>query len=547
MYILRTTIRSRKSRFLVVVGVAGAALFGIGTPSWAGVTPATLTPSATQGPNTGGNTITATTPLGSPPFFPGVDVEFQAATTATTLCTAAYATPTPATAAVGGILDTLNVMVISANRLSVNVPNFGPAPLTAKYNICVYSAANANGQLLAQTVAAGLYSIGIKVMVNNVWPLAGPSQGGTAITVFGSNFPTTPAVPTAASALNATLGGLPLLNITVVSPNAFTAVTPAHSPGVTPVPLIVTSASGTTILGKAFTYANGVTVSPSTGPNTRMGGTPVDVQGIGFGGLNFVMTGNPDDKNPHVYLVRGAYDPSNNAGSKKNGELNECANATVVSDTELVCTMNLQASLTGSGTTAVPTRTVTADTKSDNTLTSISPPLPSSDQGERISGAGIAPGTTITTVGANGASATLSLATQATTNGVAGIAVGTGTESATVTAPVSGPNQTPALSAINPPLTQADIGKTVAGTGIPPGVTIVNLNQDGTTAYLSAAPTSAATGTSSTITVSDPVPVPVGSYTLTVVSNGSLAAWPADPSYTQSAVSGASTFTVSDF
>jgi hypothetical protein len=54
-------------------------------------------------------------------------------------------------------------------------------------------------------------------------------------------------------------------------------------------------------------------------------------------------------------------------------------------------------------------------------------------------------------------------------------------------------------------------------------------------------------GPLSTITISDAVPVPVGTYTMTVVSNGSVNAWPADSGYTQSVISGASTFTVSDF
>jgi len=295
---------------------------------------------------------------------------------------------------------------------------------------------------------------------------------------------------------------LPLLNITVLANNMFTAVTPAHTPGPLPVPLVVTSPSGTTVLSKAFTYSNGITVSPSTGPNNRPGGAPVDVQGVGFAGLNFMMTGNPDDKNAHVYLVRGMYDPAVTNGIKRNGELVECGNTMLVSDSELVCTMNLQASLTGAGASALPTRTVTADTHSDLTLANISPALSGSDQGERISGPGIAAGTTITQVGAGGTTATLSVPTGATNTGV---------------------------------------------TGIAPGTTIVNIGPDGTTANLSTQPTSAATGTSGTIMVSDPVPVPVGTYTVTVVSNGTVNAWPADANYTQSVLCSGSTFTVSDF
>jgi hypothetical protein len=84
--------------------------------------------------------ITASTPVGSPPFFPGVDVEFQVAATSSAACSAAYANPVTPTSATGGILDVPNVMVISANRVAINVPSFGAAALTSKYNVCVCSA-----------------------------------------------------------------------------------------------------------------------------------------------------------------------------------------------------------------------------------------------------------------------------------------------------------------------------------------------------------------------------------------------------------------------
>jgi hypothetical protein len=548
-------IGARRTRIVTILGMTGVVLVGTAAPGSAAVIPATLTLSATQGPNTGGNTITAITPPGSPQFSPGVAAEFQAVgAAAAATCTPNYAPAVPPSSTVGGILEAQGVMVISPNRVSINVPDFKSALLTNRYNVCIYSANNATGQLLAQTAAAGQYTIGTKVFVQNVWPVAGPSQGGTTITVYGNNFPTA-TTSSGAATLTATLGGLPLLNLNVISPQQFTAVTPARSPSATPVPLIVTSASGTTVLGKAFTFANGVAVSPSTAPNIRMGnGTPVDVQGIGFGGLSFQMTGNPDDKNAHVYLVRGMYDPtpsSANSATKRNGELVECANATIVSDTELICTMNLQASLNNAGATALPNRpATTAETHQDNTLTSIAPPLSDSDKGLRISGTGIQPGTVITAVTNNGTSATLSIATQGTPTAGVSVVVGAGTQTAVVNGPPSSPSSNPVapLTTLSPPLTNTDIGRVVTGTNIPPGTVIVGLNNDGSSAYLSAPPTSVGAGqSSSTITISEPVPVPLGTYTLTVVSNGTVGAWPADAGYTQSVISGASTFTVSDF
>jgi len=84
---------ARTARVLTVAGLIAAALVATAGPGFAGVTPATLTLSSTQGPNTGGNMITATVPAGSVTFFPGVDVEFQVAATPATLCTATYALP----------------------------------------------------------------------------------------------------------------------------------------------------------------------------------------------------------------------------------------------------------------------------------------------------------------------------------------------------------------------------------------------------------------------------------------------------------------------
>jgi hypothetical protein len=320
------------------------------------------------------------------------------------------------------------------------------------------------------------------------------------------------------------------------------------------VPLIVTSASGTTVLGKAFTFANGIAVAPSVAPNTRMGGTPVDVQGVGFGALSFQQTGNPDDRNAHIYLVRGAYDPTPGGGGggiKRNGEVTECGNVMMVSDTELVCTMNLQASLNGAGATALPNRAATtAETHQDNTLTSISPPLLDSDRGLRISGTGIQPGTIITSVSNGGASATLSIATQGA--GATGVSVvaGVGTQSAVLNGPPNGPSANPVaqLTSINPPLTNADMGRVVTGPNIPPGTVIQGVSADGASAYLSSQPMVIGAGqSSSTISISEPVAVPVGTYTLTVVSNGAVGNWASDSGYSQSVISGASTFTVSDF
>ncbi|OLE29391.1 MAG: hypothetical protein AUG44_04375 [Actinobacteria bacterium 13_1_20CM_3_71_11] len=538
---------------LAVLAASGTVLVGLATPSWAAA-PVTLTLSATQGSTTGGGMITASTPAGTSPFFPGVDVEFQVVAGTATSCAANYLTPSAA----NGAVDAGFPMVIAANRIGINLPSFGTAAAGTKYNVCVYTTNNTSGGLVAQTASTGLFSIGLKTSLFNVWPPAGPAQGGTTITVSGANFPLPPATAPATPLLTATLGGLPL-TVTLMTSGTFQAVTPPHAPSPTPVPLIVTTAGGTTILAKAFTYSNGITVSPNFASNSRFGGTAIDVQGVGFSAFTFQMGGTPDDKNAHVYLVSGQYDPAVDGGAKKNGELLECGSVMIVSDTELVCWMYLQASLAESGQSALPTRTFSADTHGDKSLTGITPALSPSDVGERISGTGIAPGTTIASVAANGQSAMLST-TQVGSATVTGIAVGIGTTSATIVAPTppspgAPPGPPPnALSGINPPLIapspndqgRNDMGKVVTGPGIPPGAVITNISADGTTANLSTQVTTSSSP-ATTISLSDPVPVPIGTYTVTVVSNGTMNAFPTDASYTQSVVSSGSTFTVSDY
>jgi hypothetical protein len=546
MPVPKTTIGSRAARVGILLAVTAAAVLGTASPSFAAA-PVTLTPSSTQGPSAGGNTITATTPtyttttppVLAPTFFAGTAVEFQVAATSTATCATTYATAVPPSSSTGGIiaLPAVNLTIISANRLGITIPTgfFANTSTSAppKYNICAYNGTTSTSALIAQTATTGQYAIGVQATISSVVPSAGSAQGGTTITVNGLNFPTT------SSAITATVGGLPLLNITAVSPTSFTAVTPPHAAGLTALPLSVTTAGGTATKPSAFTFSNGITVSPSTGPNTRAGGTPIDLQGLGFSALTFASTGNPDDTNAHIYLVRGAYDSTLSGQKKAAGEAVECGNVLVVSDTELVCTMNLAVSLDTnvSGTTAMTLHTVTGTTTATSTtLTVTVGALTAADVGQRVSGPGIVDGTTITSQ--TGTAAVLSLATGTTGVGTGTVTIGAGTAAATVT------SGSTALTAVSPALTAADVGRAITGTGIAAGATIVS--QTGTAAVLSAPGTSAATGSSSTVTIGTVAPVPVGTYTVTVVNSGA-GNLQADPNFTQSIISSGSTFTVSDY
>jgi hypothetical protein len=307
-----------------------------------------LTLNTNVGPSAGSNTITATTDA----TFPSTAaVSFQyvgtgaaatcAATWTGTVAIAVAGTPPVQSAGVVPVSATNAVRVLSPTKLSILVPaalvlSGSPLQTSADYHVCVY-ADNSTGALIASTTTP--YTIMPVVGVSNVAPATGPSQGGTVITVTGTNLPQT---------LTATLGGVALTGISVATNGGtFTATTPQHAPAAN-VPLVVTAGSQTITYPSAFSYSNGIVVMPKTAPNT--GRVNLDVTGVGFSGLAFSATdtngGTPRAATPHVYLVVGVYDPTVSGSDKTNPEIQECTDVLVISDNELVCRLDLSASLT---------------------------------------------------------------------------------------------------------------------------------------------------------------------------------------------------------
>jgi hypothetical protein len=242
------------------------------------------------------------------------------------------------------------VRVINATKLSVTVPaavaldaGNPTAQTTADYHVCVYSGTTAGtSPLIAGTAMP--YTIGPVADVTGVLPASGPAQGGTVITVSGHNLP---------ADLTATLGGIPLDNINVASDGlSFTAVVPEHAP-VQNLTLVVKTASQTIITTSAFSYSNGIVVTPNTAPSGTAA-VNVDVTGVGFTGLTWTYA-NTDvlsaahvrAATAHVYLVAGEYDATgaNANANKVNPAKQECGNVLVVSDVELICTLNLAKNL----------------------------------------------------------------------------------------------------------------------------------------------------------------------------------------------------------
>lgn len=131
-----------------------------------------------------------------------------------------------------------------------------------------------------------------KLAVTGVDPASGPAAGGTALTLEGRGF---------ASGMTATLGGLPLADLVVVSDTEATATAPAGASG--PVDLVVRTADEQARLRDAFLYEAELKVlgvHPSRGGMS--GGTFVTVRGQGFaqGGSASLLFGTAPATNVEV-------------------------------------------------------------------------------------------------------------------------------------------------------------------------------------------------------------------------------------------------------
>lgn len=553
-----STSRGRIVRVGLAAG-ATSALVAAMTASPAFAAAGTLALSSTGGPSAGGNTIIvtfATNPTAPTPtsFGAATTAQFvvQSSATAVPTCPLTYATPGTNQAVTG-----TNLKVLAANRLGITVPIGVTHTITAnastKYALCVYNGSTAGTSPL---VGSGQYSVGLKptLLANGaVSPTNGPALGGSTITVYGANF-----VQNTAAAPNnttATIGGLALKDINVaVGGASFTATTPAHAAGgpftltVTTPGGTVSTLGGTTTKADVFSFTNGINITPNTASNTKQTPTDVDVSGVGFQAMDFTTTTGttPIDTHSHIYLTNGPYNATGltttTTGNKANGPVTECLNVLVVSDTEVLCSLNLSNSLTAAGVAALNrTLTVTATTGT-KTITSATGGFTSTDVGSAIAVPSATPFV-------NQIIASVQSAYQAT---LTTAAIATATAVATIT-PHTAPTGTIATSTSSAVLTGAagdfvagDVGRAVSGTGIAAGATIIAVAADGSTATMSANATAVGAAVAD-ITIAAGVPVPSDAYNLTVVSNGAVGANVTDANFVQSNISSGSTFTVADY
>jgi Protein of unknown function (DUF4038)/IPT/TIG domain/Putative collagen-binding domain of a collagenase len=131
-----------------------------------------------------------------------------------------------------------------------------------------------SGPWIMQMIAFSTTSGGVRPpSVGSISPSSGPTAGGTAVTIAGTNFDPNATV---------TVGGTAALNIVVVSDNEITATTPPGTAG--PASVTVTNpGTGSGSLANGFTYVPVPVLPLKEGPNDRylvdQHGTPFLIMG----------------------------------------------------------------------------------------------------------------------------------------------------------------------------------------------------------------------------------------------------------------------------
>ncbi|MBB2942739.1 hypothetical protein FB565_002452 [Actinoplanes lutulentus] len=327
--------------------VASAAL-----PAAAATVPLTL--SSANGP-TGSATVTITASH-STAWLTGVsspNVTLSMPACQTTYNTTASSAVTPSSATVGNIVTSVTASKINNFKAAFLLPSLDQAPNTAtstKYNICVYSGTGSSDVLIGN----GTYTVASPAALDVTTPILpanGPALGGTTVTVIGTGFPTT------ATGITATLGGAALTGITPISSTKFTAVTPARQSG--SAALTVTTAAGTVTKSGVFTYSNGIAITPNTNP-TVPNGTPalnptIDIIGVGFQSSTYDFSDTlAAAAKSHVFLTEGAYAAAGTQATPvwTTPPVTDCTGVVVISDTEIICKLNLNKSLGSASPTA---------------------------------------------------------------------------------------------------------------------------------------------------------------------------------------------------
>ena len=240
-----------------VGGVAATSVVVVSATSITAVTPASTT--------IGAKTIVVTTPSGS----------------TTQAITFTYVVPAPTISSVtpssGSTLGATTITIVGTNLTGATSVKIGGVSAT---NVVVSSATSMTAKTPAS--AAGLKDVTVTTAggtatktgaftyvasptITLVTPATGPTSGGTAITITGTNL---------SGATNVTVNGVAATSVVVVSATSITARTPAGTIGAKSV--AVTTAGGPATKASAFTYTAGFTDDGTTpGVNGNSSGDAV--------------------------------------------------------------------------------------------------------------------------------------------------------------------------------------------------------------------------------------------------------------------------------
>jgi len=224
-----------------------------------------------------------------------------------------------ATVSVGGTAAT-GVSVVSATQITATTPAHAPGAADVVVTVGGQSSATSPADVFT-------YIAPPPPTVTGVSPTSGPTTGGTAITISGTNFDATATV---------TVGGAAATGVSVISNTQINATTPTHAAGTFDVIVTVAGQPTATNPSDQFTYITPPptvsAVSPSSGPTA--GGTAITIAGTGFEAGATVTVGGTAATGVNVVSAT---------------QINATAPAHVAGAADVVVTVNGQSSATNPG------------------------------------------------------------------------------------------------------------------------------------------------------------------------------------------------------
>ncbi|BAL91689.1 hypothetical protein AMIS_64690 [Actinoplanes missouriensis 431] len=283
----------------------------------------------------------------------------------------------PANAALGGTTRfepwAIVPQKVTNSKLVVSVPanvTIMNGEATTPWNLCAYASNATDANLIAApavyTVAPALTVSGAQFSVNGAAASgtgSGPARGGSSITITGLV-----GIPTAEGAPLSAKLGTSEITITDHTSTSITGTTNANAPGA--VNLSVTTAAGTqTTSTKPYTFNYGINVTPNSSPTDVE--QMIDILGAGFSALDFEDVGSSaltDDK-AYVLLTTNAWNEIDWDGDAVSGNakalpdttsdpvapVSYCNSVLPISDEEIICTLQLDESITAVSASNVPT------------------------------------------------------------------------------------------------------------------------------------------------------------------------------------------------